>query len=536
MISVIFLQNNINELLSLHNVSNLVKEILISQDLNYEQVKQILEDEKYELQSDDLDNIINRLYKAKALNEKVVIVGDYDADGIMSTVILYKAFKRFGLEVGFYIPNRLSEGYGINKSIVKNISDKGYSLIITVDNGIVAFDALDYAKDLGIEVIVTDHHHYADDNDYDFDYLLHPKRLSNGYNELAGAGLALVVADKLLNSVDMGEYYIYAMIATIADMVSVFGFNRNIIKNGLYFLNKNGNKYVDNLIHYRNGSIDQQVISFQVVPKLNTFGRMADLVNVNNMVRYFLLEDSNQIEIVSKDIQRVNQERIDLTRKTFDENEDIRKYGSLNILVADDIHEGITGLIAGRFLNKLNEPTLVLTKVDDLYKGSGRAPKGYDIHSVLNNLTSYFESFGGHKQACGISFKANRLDYILNTISVISDGIDFEKISDPFLNVSMNDINEESVKEFNSLEPYGVDFIKPKLKVDLNIELSPTVLKEKYLKWSIGNNIELLSFNNNGKFEEIKLLDHISAYVDLSLNEFRGKTTVNMIVSEFLLD
>ncbi len=536
MISVIFLQSNIKELLSLHNVSNLVKEILISQDLNYEQVKQILEDEKYELQSDDLDNIINRLFKAKALNEKIVIVGDYDADGIMATVILYKAFKRFGLEVGFYIPDRLKEGYGINRDIVKNVYDKDYTLIVTVDNGIVAFDALDYAKELGIEVIVTDHHHYANDNDFAFDYLLHPKKLSHGYNELAGAGLALILAEKLLNFVDVGEFYIYAMIATIADMVSVFGFNRSIIKNGLYLLNKHGNPFIDNLIHYRNGSIDQQVISFQVVPKLNTFGRMADLVNVNNMVRYFLIEDSKELNVVAKDIQRINQERIDLTRATFEENENIKKYGSLNILVADDIHEGITGLIAGRFLNKLNEPTLVLTKVNDLYKGSGRAPKGYDIHSVLNNLNSYFESFGGHKQACGISFKANRLDYILNSISVISDGINYEKIADPYLNISMDDISEESVTQFKSLEPYGVDFIKPRLKVELNIDSEPTVLKEKYLKWSLNQNTELLSFNNNGKFEEIKLLNHIRAYVDLSLNEFRGKKTVNLIVSEFILD
>ena len=532
--SVISLNDNILELLKKHNVSDLVQEILLSQHLEYAQIEQILEDQKYELQSDALDNIINRIYKAKAMQEKIVIVGDYDADGIMATTILHKAFTAFELEVGFYIPDRLKEGYGLNKNIVKNVHAKGYGLIITVDNGVVAYDALDYAKELGLEVIVTDHHHLDESVNYNYDYLLHPKLLSPGYNDLCGAGVALVIAEKLLNKKNVGELYVYAMIATIADMVSVFGFNRNIIKNGLYYLNKFGNKHVEKLIHYRNGVIDQQVISFQVVPKLNTFGRLADQVNVNNMVRYFLLESDQEIDDVSKEIAKLNRERIDMTRKTFENCTNINKYGTLNVLIDENIHEGITGLIAGRHLKDLLEPVVVLTHVGDLYKGSGRSPKGYDIHALLDPISSEFTSFGGHKQACGLSFEADRLDYILELITENSKDLVIEAVEDPYLTVDVDALTIEAVQSFQQLEPYGVDFNKPLLKVDLDITTPPTVLKEKYLKWRLSPAMEMLCFNSGLDLDQYKQREHLEAFIDLSLNTFRDKTTINLIVDEFI--
>lgn len=533
--SVISLNDNIQELFNKYHVSSLVQEILLSQNLEYKHIAQILEDRKYDLISDDLDHIINRLYKAKAMGEKIVIVGDYDADGIMATTILYKAFTAFDLEVGFYIPDRLKEGYGINKDIIKNVYDKGYGLIVTVDNGVVAYDALDYAKELNLEVIVTDHHHLDETVNYPYDYLLHPKRLSDGYHDLCGAGIALIIAEKLLNKQNMGELYVYAMVATIADMVSVFGFNRNIIKNGLYYLNKFGNKHIEKLIHYRNGVIDQQVISFQVVPKLNTFGRLADLVNVNNMVRYFLLESDADIESVSKEITKLNRERIEMTKNTFENCNNIKKYGTLNILIHDDIHEGITGLIAGRHLKTLLEPVLVLTKVGDLYKGSGRSPKGYDIHALLDPISSEFHSFGGHQQACGLSFEVAKRDHILNLITEHSKDLVIEHLEDPYLAVDLEALTIETVEAFKQLEPYGVDFIRPLLKVDVTIDTPPTILKEKYLKWRLSPDMEMLCFNNGLDIQEYQDKKQVSAFVDLSLNTFRNKTTINLIVDEFII-
>lgn len=531
---MIFLNANLEDLFVKHKVSSLVKDILISQDLNYKQVEQILEDKKYKLDSQSLNNIIDRLYKAKVLEEKIVIVGDYDADGIMATTILYKTFTQFGLDVGFYIPDRLKEGYGINESIVQNVYDKGYRLIITVDNGVVAYSALDKAKELGVEVIVTDHHHIDEAYHYDYNYLLHPKYLDDGYQDLCGAGLALIIAEKLLNKQNMGEYYVYAMIATIADMVSVFGFNRNIIKNGLYYLNKVGNKNVESLIHYRNGSIDQQIISFQVVPKLNTFGRLADQVNVNNMVRYFLLDDAVHIESVSKDITKLNKERIDMTRDTFENCTNIKKYGSLNILIDESIHEGITGLIAGRHLKKLLEPTLVLTKSNGLYKGSGRSPKGYDIHALLEPLSEHFTSFGGHSQACGVSFLEESLEDVLRLITEASKDLSIETVEDPYLNVDLSHLDLNAVLDFKNLEPYGVDFIKPLLKVELDNLRTPTVLKEKYLKWTLSDSMEMLCFDSNLDLDYYKVQTQLKAFVDLGVNSFRNKTTINLIVDEFI--
>lgn len=517
-----------------NNVSSLVEDVLMSQELTFKQIDQIINDKKYRLESENLDAVIDRIFMAKARGEKVVIVGDYDADGIMATTILVKALKAFGIDAGFYIPDRLKEGYGINKGIVSMVNEKGYTLIITVDNGVVAYEALDYAKSLDIDVIVTDHHTIDTSHNYNFDFILHPDYLSEGYNDLAGAGVALIIAEKLLNGQNMSEYYVYAMVATIADMVSVFGQNRNIIKNGLYILNKHGNKHIENLIHYRNGVIDQQVISFQVVPKLNTAGRLADRVNVNNLVRYFLLEDSVEIENLAKTITSLNQDRITMTRDSFNNSNGIVKYGSLNIVVDQDIHEGLTGLIAGRHMNKLNEPVLVLTKNQNLYKGSGRSPKGYDIFSLIKPLRSMLESFGGHKQACGLSIEENNLENFLNAITESSKDLKVLENSDPHLNIDLDKLDINVYNQFASLEPYGVDFIKPLLKVSVSSPTLPSILAEKYLKWNVANGIEMISFDRQLDLERYKNIKDIDAYVDLSLNEFRGRKTINLIIQEFL--
>lgn len=526
--------SDINKLLLDNKVSSLVEEVLVSQELSYSQIDQILNDRKYSLESSNLDKIIDRLLMAKAKKEKVVIVGDYDADGIMATTILVKALKSFGIDAGFYIPDRLKEGYGINKNIVLMVNEKGYSLIITVDNGVVAYEALDFAKSLNIDVIVTDHHTIDKKLDYNYDFVLHPDYLSEGYNNLAGAGVALVIAKKLLNNKNIKEYYVYAMVATIADMVSVFGENRNIIKNGLYILNQEGNKHIEGLIHYRNGKIDQQVISFQVVPKLNSAGRLADRVNVNNLVRYFLLEDERDIAETAKTITSLNQDRITMTRDSFNNSNGITKYGSLNIVIDEDIHEGLTGLIAGRHMNKLNEPVLVLTKNKNLYKGSGRSPKGYDIFSLIKPLNDLLESFGGHKQACGLSIDEINLEIFLEEIAENSKDIEILEYTDPFLKIDLEKLDLEVFDQFQGLEPYGVDFIKPLLKVSVSVDREPAVLAKKYLKWNVGKGIEMISFDKDLDLEHYKKTKDINAYVDLSLNEYNGRKTINLIIQEFI--
>ncbi len=525
---------DIKKLLIENKVSDLVANILLSQELTFDQIEQILNDKKFKLKSFELENIIQRIKKAKALEEKVFVVGDYDADGIMATTILIKAFNTYGIKANYYIPNRLKEGYGLNKSIVDQAKNIGASLIVTVDNGVVAYEALDYAKELNIEVIVTDHHNLDKSKAYDYDYLLHPDNLSEGFKNLAGAGLALLIAEKLLDGNNIADYYVYAAVATIADMVSVFGFNRNIIKNGLYILNKFGNKHIENLIHYRNGKIDQQLISFQIIPKINTAGRLADQVNVNKLVEYFLLDDIVEIEKTAKRITGLNQERITMTRDSFENSNSMVKYGSLNVIIDENIHEGLTGLIAGRHMNKINEPILVFTKAGDVYKGSGRSPKGYDIFALISMHKDLLVSFGGHKQACGISVQKENINDFLNMIEKSSKDLKVEKNLDPHLNINVEMLDFKSYEDFAKLEPYGVDFIKPLLKVQIVVEKSPILLAKKYLKWEITSNIELISFDNNLDLNYYKTVKEIEAYVDLSLNEYRGIKKINLIVQEFL--
>ena len=185
-------------------------------------------------------------------------------------------------------------------------------------------------------------------------------------------------------------------------------------------------------------------------------------------------------------------------------------------------------------MNKLNEPVLVLTKNDNLYKGSGRSPKGYDIFALIKPLEDLLESFGGHKQACGLSIDAANLEIFLEEISEASENIEVLEYSDPFISVDLKKLDLSAYHQFSSLEPFGVDFIKPLLKVDVSAKAYPKILAEKYLKWEVSSNIEMISFDRNLDLDYYKTVKDISAYVDLSLNEFRGKKTINLIIQEFI--
>lgn len=526
--------DKIQQLFDEHQTDPLVQDILLQQHLSYEHISQILKDQKFPFESQALELILDRLYKAKVLKEKVVIVGDYDADGIMSTTILYKALKSFEIEVGFYIPDRLKEGYGINKNIVDQVISKQYELIICVDNGIVAFEALEYAKEKGIEVVVVDHHTINADYDFEFDYLLHPKYLPYGYNDLCGAGLALLIAERIAPKAMIPTFYAYAMIATIADMVSVFGHNRNIIKNGLYTLNKKGDMHIENLMNSYTQEIDQTMISFQVVPKLNTFGRLADLVNVNNSVRYFLLTNETEIKKSALEITAINQKRITLTKDSFERFTQIKKYGTMNVLINENIHEGLTGLIAGRHLNSSQEPILVFTKVNDIYKGSGRSPIGYDLYELLSPYRNLFVSFGGHKQACGISIKIDQMDAFLELLTKNSEDIMFIPQAKHHHKLTLDQLTSETVKHVNMLEPFGTDFKRPFFSAHFEVTQRPQRLKDKYLKWVISPSLEMLSFKTDIDISELEQKQTMNALVNLQLNTFKNRTKVNLIVEDFL--
>ena len=293
------------------HLSSLCSKVLAAKGLEDDQIEALLEEPVLAdpFSATGMNEVIQRLYKAKLSHEKVLVCGDYDADGICSTAILVDAFRAYGIDCGFYIPNRLKEGYGLHPNTVQLAKDKGYGLLITVDNGVKATEALQLAKELQLDVIVTDHHNM--DEPVECLYLLHPFLMGERFSTLSGAGVALEIARALIG--DKKEHVVLACVAAIADVMSLTQETRAIVKLGIQYLKQGVCLPIRMLANDRYPKWDEVLIAFQIVPKLNVTGRLADMVNVNNTVRYLLLTSEVEIMNVAKQITNLNDKRKEMS-------------------------------------------------------------------------------------------------------------------------------------------------------------------------------------------------------------------------------
>ena len=525
--------NKINQYLNEYAITPLQAEILSFQPLDETQIQQILfpEVESDLLSSFEVIRIIKRLEVAKNKQEKIVVIGDYDADGICATTILVDALKKYGIECGFYVPNRLEEGYGLSVEILEQVHQKGYSLVITVDNGVSAIEALMYARENEIEVIVTDHHIIP--GAYDYDFLLHPTKLAQKYQSMCGAGVSLYLARHLLQDQEVEFYYVLAMVATIADMMPVFDENRSIILKGLSILNKKRYLVIEALLDKGVKEINEIDIAYQVVPKINTLGRLSDRSNANNLVRYFRMQEEKDIVTVATQINELNKERKQLTTEALDSIQEIEKLGCLHFVLSDTMHEGVLGLVANKLVSDLKEPVLVLTSAGDSFRGSGRSPENFDIHAFLSELQALLDAFGGHANACGFDLKKEQLLAFKKAIEERSQGFDsFEKVeSKDYITLEASTLDFDVFPQLDQLRPYGIGFMQPKFEIKRFPVLSCSKLKERFIKWqSTLPHLEAIYFRDNLDYEEVKNEKNINFKGSLQINEFRGTKKIVVIV------
>ena len=525
--------DKINQYLENYDITPLQAEILATQKLNESQIQQILfpQLESELLSSSEVEAIINRLEKAKIAKEKLVIIGDYDADGICATTILVDALQQHGVECGFYIPNRLEDGYGLSVDILEQVHQKGYSLIITVDNGVSAIEALEYAKAKNMEVIVTDHHIIP--GNYEYDFLLHPTKLDQKYQSMCGAGVSLYLARNLLQDQNVDFYYVLAMIATIADMMPVFDENRVIIQKGLAILNDKRYLTIESLLDNGIKNINEMDIAYQVVPKINTLGRLSDRSNANNLVRYFRMKEAKDIMAVATQINELNKERKKLTTEALNSIKEIEKLGCLHFVLSDDIHEGVLGLVANKLVSEVKEPVLVLTSAGDSFRGSGRSPENFDIHVFLAELQVFLEAFGGHKNACGFDLKKEQLSAFKEAIRERSKGFStVEKVDEPqYISLEANALDFDVFPQIEQLRPYGIGFMQPKFKITRFPANRCSKIKDRFTKWqSTIPFLEAIYFRDNCTFAELEAVKYIDFIGNLQLNEFRGTKKIVIIV------
>ncbi|MBE6109424.1 MAG: recombinase RecJ [Erysipelotrichaceae bacterium] len=355
-------------------------------------------------QAECVNKACERILLAAKRGEKVFVGGDYDADGICATAIMKKTLDLLKIPNGYYIPDRFKEGYGLSKETVTLAARKGYQLIITVDNGVKAHEALAEAKKLGMDVIVTDHHRIEEE--IGADIVVHPDYMEERYEYLCGAGVALELSMRLCGIQE--DLIALACIASIGDVMALWKETRKIVLEGMEIMKRRIPRSVASM--FRPGStVNWTSIAFQIVPKLNSVGRMNDLSNVNTLVPFLLSNNPEAINSYTRQLEHVNDVRRQLSDTQTALAESMVKDEKFILIYHEKFHEGICGLIAGRLANTYHKPALVLARHEREIKGSGRSVDGFDMFSFFSDFTE-LSSFGGHEQAVGVGLKAEDLE------------------------------------------------------------------------------------------------------------------------------
>ena len=529
----------------------------------------------------DMKKAVSIIKDAIEEKKKIVIYGDYDCDGVCSTTILYRTLKKLGANFDYYIPNREDEGYGMNSDRIRKLKSEGAEVILTCDNGISAMEQVEVAKELGLTVIITDHHDipYIEKEGNrinvvpNSDCVINPKQGNCEYpfKELCGAGVALKFSMELVN--EMGRSFLefydlfqYAAIATICDVVELLGENRIIVKEGLKLINNTSSIGLKALI--KATGLDGKEISeyhfgFVLGPCINATGRLetADL-----SVELLITEDEKYAEELAKKLYELNVERQELTfdsvESVISKVEEEITNGEKVILVYDEgIHESIAGIVAGRVRERFNLPTIVMTRGKDMPKGSARSIEGYNMFEELNKCKEYIEKFGGHPMAAGLSVKEENISLLrkaLNSKCTLSDEdiIPVIKIDSP---LEIKYLDEGLVEKIENLRPFGKGNGSPLFAVK-NIKVSrvffigkeKNFMKFRFVVPGTFGYVEGLNFDKYEDFKDmftdkygeekfLKLVDsgYADFYMDIiyypSINEFNGKRNIQLNVKNFRL-
>ena len=480
--------NKVEELVEQKHISNLLASILVNRGITEEKELEVFlnptrKDFYDPFLLPDMEIAVDRIIKAVNNKEKIMIYGDYDADGITSVSVLKKYLNQIGLETGEYIPNRLNEGYGLNKEAILKIYNMGYKLMVTVDCGISGLEEVEYANTLGIETIITDHHEPAEQLPNAI-AVIDAKRKDNIYpfNQLAGVGVVfkLIQAISIKLNLDEKEYLKYldlVCIGTISDIVPLVDENRVIAKLGLKLIEQTKNIGLRTLLNIANfKKIDSNAISFGVAPRINACGRMGAQ---EEALKLFLTEDKQEALKIAKNLVKFNQERQNTEKQIFEDViQEIEKNNDKEkkciVLAKENWHHGIIGIVSSKVTEMYYKPSILICLEGDMGKGSGRSVPGFDLYNALSKCNNYIEKFGGHSMAIGISIKKENFEKLKAEIEKCAEESNISDIM-PIINIdkriNLKDISIEEAKSLELLEPFGEAnkmpiFLIQNLKID----------------------------------------------------------------------
>lgn len=454
---------------------------------------------------DGMEKATRRVIEAVTSNQKICVYGDYDVDGTCSAAIMYMFLKELDANVEVYIPNRITEGYGISVTSVDILKERGTDLIISVDCGITAVEEVTHANKLGIDTIICDHHQPKEVLPDAF-AILDPLKPNDNYpfNYLSGAGIAFklarAIADKIGRKELVLDYLDLVALAAAADIVPLVDENRILVKEGIEKINNNPRPGIHALMKRARmtpGNLSAGQIVFTVAPRINAVGRMGDAYRA---VELFVTKDYAEAERLAGVLEGENFERRKVDEVTFSHaielaREDIENNDSLGLVLHDDNwHPGVIGIVASRLVEKFYRPTIMLTTIDGVAKGSARSIVGFNIYEALQQCKDLLVQFGGHKAAAGLEIKVDKIDEFRKRFNEIlretltAQDVKPEVIIDQ--KISLHDITPKFVRILNQFAPFGPGNMRPVfLAENVNVKSTPRI---------VGTNHMVVSFSQNG--------------------------------------
>lgn len=504
----------------------------------------------------DMNKAVKRVLQAIEAGEKILVWGDYDVDGTTGTVVLRKALEILGAQTGYHVPHRFTEGYGLNVEKLKEAKEKGYTLAISVDTGSRAFEPADWARENGMDLIITDHHlsdeKLGNPNAY---AVVNPNQKGCEYPDknLAGVGVAFKLAHALLRekgreSIVKGFLKVVA-IGTIADIMQLTGENRAIVALGLRDLPRATNYGLKALMEVADckSEMSSYDIGFRIAPRINAAGRMDEAMTVVKLFEAKTFEKAREYAAIldsrNRERQKVQMEISQLALLEYVENGGSANQSHVAVIAGDGWHRGVIGLASSRITDKIYRPSLVISLENGLGHGSARSIANFNLHDALEHCADLFEKFGGHAAACGFTIRRENIEPLREKLnrhaaSVLRDEDLIPEIKIDAV-VSPQTMTLETVADLKKLEPYGAGNPKPKFVTkDLYLVDEPWIMKEKHLKLRLsdgkGKQFEAVWWDGVEKSKEqtLKPKTRIELAYTPEANTWQGNTRLQLVVED----
>ncbi len=544
-------ENNAKWMDNFSDMSPIITELLSQRGIQTKaEAQSFLSPDLNELHSpatlDSIDIASNRVHEAIHHNEKILIYGDYDADGVSSTTVMLETLEELGANCDYYIPNRFTEGYGPNEQAFRKAYESGFSLIITVDTGIAALHEAEVARELGIDLIITDHHEVQDQLP-DAYAIIHPK-CSNDYpfKELAGVGVAFKFAENLLGYFPK-QFLDVVAIGTIADLVPLINENRILAYYGLKVLTTSKRSGLQALKNHCkiDGNVTEEDVGFLIGPRINAVGRLQD---ADLAVRLLTTKNREEAEMYANQIDSLNQERQEIVKTIVSEAVEMIDPSDQGVIIVakEGWNEGVLGIVASRLVRKYERPAIVLTVKTDTNeaKGSARSIPAFDLFHNCMKVRNLFTHFGGHAQAAGMTFPLDNLSTIqLELNKLIYDQLrpeDFTQEVEICKTLSISDITETLVNDLSRLAPFGMGNPKPVFHMNhVPAQIRQIGNGQKHIKLlfkEADHSVDGIGFQLGDLYHQIAPNTPISIIGELSINEWNGTKKMQVIVQDIKID